>query len=87
MREDIYNEIKDRIINLHYQPNQTLTETKVAKEFNVSRTPIREIFIQLSCENLVTITPNNSIRITDINLQGLQELIGFRVILKKARQE
>lgn len=83
MREDIYNEIKSRIINLHYKPNECLTENQISKEFNVSRTPIREVMILLSAENLVTITPKNSIRVSDINLRGLQELISYRIILEK----
>ncbi|MCE5244915.1 MAG: GntR family transcriptional regulator [Syntrophobacteraceae bacterium] len=83
MREDIYNVIKTRIVNLEYKPNESLTETAIAKEFEVSRTPIREIFISLACENFVTITPGNGIRVSDINLQGLHELISYRIILEK----
>lgn len=83
MREDIYNVLKSRIVNLEYKPNDCLTETAIAREFEVSRTPVREIFIHLACENLVTISPGNSIRIPDINIQGLQELISYRIILEK----
>jgi len=37
----IYNELLKRIIELDYKPGDIIEEKKIAKEFNVSRTPVR----------------------------------------------
>ncbi|MCP4230635.1 MAG: GntR family transcriptional regulator, partial [bacterium] len=57
MRKDVCNELRERIISVHYKPGEPLNEKKLAEEFGVSRTPIREALIRLSEENMVTIIP------------------------------
>ncbi len=56
---------------------------RLAKELQVSRTPIREALIRLSHENLVTIIPNSGARVTDINLYDFHHLIDLRLILER----
>ena len=43
----IYEEIKSRIINLDYLPGMKIKEEDLAKTFNASRTPIREVIARL----------------------------------------
>jgi len=83
MRNDIIGILRNRIITLTYRPGHPLNEKKLAEEFGISRTPIRETLIRLSEENLVTIIPNAGARVSDINLVDFQELIGFRLILER----
>ena len=42
MNEPIYTVIKERILFLDYKPGQILNENVLAKEFGVSRTPMRK---------------------------------------------
>ena len=37
-----YQKIKAAILNEMYEPNQILNERKLAEEFQISRTPVRE---------------------------------------------
>ena len=83
MRKDIYNILRERIVNLHYRPGDALNEMKLAEEFQVSRTPIREALIRLSGERLVTIVPHLGARTSEINLRDFQELIELREILER----
>ena len=83
MREDIADLIRNDIIHLRFRPGDPLSENKLAEEFQVSRTPIREALRRLSLEGLVTITPNLGARVADINLRDFQELIEFRIILER----
>lgn len=83
MREDITELIRNDIIHLRFRPGDPLSENKLAEEFQVSRTPIREALRRLSLEGLVTITPNLGARVADINLRDFQELIEFRIILER----
>jgi len=83
MRKDIYGIIRDRILHLKIRPGEPLNEKKLAKELQVSRTPIREALHRLSSEGLVTITPNLGARVSEINLRDFRELIESRIILER----
>ena len=43
----IYEEIKSQIINLDLLPGTKVKEEDLAKEFNISRTPIRGVISRL----------------------------------------
>ena len=83
MRENITDIIRNDIIHLRFRPGDPLSENRLAEEFQVSRTPIREALRRLSLEGLVTITPNLGARVADMNLRDFQELIEFRIILER----
>jgi DNA-binding GntR family transcriptional regulator len=83
MRDDIADLIRNDIIHLRFRPGDPLSENRLAEEFQVSRTPIREALRRLSLEGLVTITPNHGARVADINLRDFRELIEFRIILER----
>ena len=52
-----YKFIRDRIISAHYPPETMISESEVAAELGVSRTPVREAFQQLARENWLRIYP------------------------------
>lgn len=80
---DICGVLRERIVNAYYKPGEPLNEMKLAEQFQVSRTPIREAFIRLSAEKLVTIVAHSGARVSDINLRDFQELIELREILER----
>ena len=53
----VYQKIKSAILNEMYEPNQILNEWKLAEEFQISRTPVREALIILEGEGWVKIIP------------------------------
>lgn len=55
--DSIYSEIRKKIICKELQKGQRLAETAIAKEFNVSRTPVREALRRLANDGLVNIIP------------------------------
>jgi DNA-binding GntR family transcriptional regulator len=83
MREDVYDTLKKWIINLHYRPGDPLTETNLAADLKVSRTPIREAMIRLAHEGLVIMSPHSVARVSDVNLADFQKLIEIRLILER----
>jgi DNA-binding GntR family transcriptional regulator len=82
MNEKIYNTIKQRILNLHYEPGQSLNQKELAVELGVSQTPIREIFLRLEWENLVTILPRIGIHVTKIDFKELKEIYRTRILIE-----
>ena len=78
---EIYKELKNRIVFLDYRPKQVLSIKELAKEFEVSPIPIREVLILLEAEKLVHIIPNNGIYVTDVSFQELKDVFEIRLFL------
>lgn len=79
MNKAIYQALKDRILFMVYQPGQILNEHVLAKEFQVSRTPMREILYRLEWEQLVRILPRTGTMITEIEFQKMLHSYQTRV--------
>ncbi|MDZ7761670.1 MAG: GntR family transcriptional regulator [Desulfovermiculus sp.] len=83
MASELTNTLRKRIIRLDFRPGDPLNEKKLAEEFAVSRTPVRETLIRLSEENLVTMSPHTVARVSGVNLNDFQELIQCRLVLER----
>ncbi len=59
LREQVYEILKDSILNGDIPPQQKLKETRVANELNVSRTPVREALLMLELEGMIRISPQD----------------------------
>ena len=82
-KEAIYQSIRTDIISQKLQPGQLVTEDELAKTYNVSRTPIREIVRKLEYEELVKIT-NKRILIYEMTNKDIEEVLHIRMILESA---
>lgn len=71
MNQEIYRTIKNRILFLEYEPGQILNENVLAKEFGVSRTPMRECLYRLEWEKLVRILPRTGTMVTEVEFQKM----------------
>ena len=85
MIHDIYQEIKDRILFLEYVPGHILNENSLAKEFGVSRTPLRQILNRLEWEQLVRTVPRTGTLVTEIELHKMMNV--YRIRLETERLE
>ena len=65
----IYSTIRERISLLEYPPSTVIGENELAKEFGVSRTPIRSVLQRLNFEGLVDIRNGVGTVVTDIDLK------------------
>lgn len=79
MNHDIYREIKRRILFLKYAPGQILNENILAKEFGVSRTPMREVLYRLSLEQLARIIPRTGTMVAQIEFQTMMHTYQTRL--------
>ncbi len=79
MNPDIYREIKRRILFLEYAPGQILNENVLAKEFGVSRTPMREVLYRLAWEQLARIIARTGTMVTQIEFQTMMHTYQTRL--------
>ena len=79
--ERIYKTIRDRICLLEYQPGERLGEEELAREFNVSRTPIRRVLSRLEGEGLLESRHGVGTFVTDVDIDSLAQVFQLRMEL------
>lgn len=85
--ERIYAELRDRICLLVYPPGTVLSEVTLAREFGVSRTPIRRVLHRLEFMGLVQIMNGVGTIVTDIDLKTFKETYDLRMRLAELMGE
>lgn len=65
--DQIFNELRGRIMSLELQPGARLSEVEVAGQMGVSRQPVRDAFYRLSKMGLLLIRPQRSTTVTLIS--------------------
>jgi DNA-binding GntR family transcriptional regulator len=66
--------IEERIADGRYPPGMRLDEVALAKEFGVSRTPVRETLIQLSSSGMVDLRPRRGAVVADASPHRICEM-------------
>ncbi|WP_299983765.1 GntR family transcriptional regulator [Desulfobacula sp.] len=78
MKDKIYQTIRERILYLEYKPGQILNENVLAKEFEVSRSPIKDILNRLEWEQLVRVIPRTGSMVTEIEFSRIMNVYQVR---------
>ena len=78
----IYQELRQGIMNLELYPGSRVTETELARRFEVSRTPVREALQRLSVEGYLIIRPKHGCYIRQLDVFELAEYYDVRVGLE-----
>ena len=70
----IYNYLKDAILTGELSPGEQITEIRIAKKFNSSRTPVRDAFRALAENGLLIINPNKSVKVAYYDNNAIDQL-------------
>lgn len=90
--DDIYRTLRRDIIRLTITPGDTLSEAEVARQFGVSRQPVREAFIQLVDDGFLLVRPQRSTIVRPIaeeavlSAQFIREAIEVAIVSDAARR-
>lgn len=82
LRERVFHEIHENILNGVYRDQEELREIAIAEELGVSRTPVREALRQLELEGLVKIVPNKGAVVTAITKKDVKDIYIIRSMLE-----
>jgi len=63
LREQIVNHLRNQILAGQFKEGEPLREEIFSKQFEISRGPIREAFLQLTQEGLLIAVPNRGVRV------------------------
>ncbi len=78
---EIFSALRKKIINLELLPESVLNLSDLAKEFNVSRTPIKEVLISLQAEEWIVRQGSHFI-ITPLSLERIREITEIRLVME-----
>jgi len=80
--QQAYKELKKLIVTGKLQPGEKVIMSKLADQYKISRTPLREALRQLQSEGLI-IQEHSTMRIIEINKNDFLHLYQTRIVLEK----
>ena len=85
--ERVYTALKRDIIQGALRPGQAFTETELTERYAVSRTPVREAAVRLQEEELVRIVANRGYFVTQLTIEGMNDVYEYRAAVECACAE
>jgi DNA-binding GntR family transcriptional regulator len=82
LKSHIFQRLRDAIVSGHYRPGDRLNESQIAREFGVSRIPVREALMQLQEGGLVMNHERRGMFVTQLNDEDVQRINSLRVVLE-----
>jgi len=74
--------LTDAILYRKIKPGERLNEFQLARQFKVSRTPIREALHRLQAQGLAESRPRKGIFVIDLSQEDVQKINSLRIILE-----
>lgn len=81
LRHPAYNHILELIMSKQLMPGDKIPEVKIAHEFGVSRTPVRDAMRQLANEGLIEIYPNRFAKVAEYGESAVRDIGVLRIAL------
>lgn len=82
LRERLYESLKEDILTNKFKPGEELQIEKLAEEFGVSSTPVREALVRLEGAGLVVLMPNRGAQVAPISLEDVKNVWEVRRLLE-----
>ena len=83
LQEQVYQALKQIILKGDLTSGERVVETKLAKQLQVSRTPIREAIGQLKQEKLIVSRSNGGFRVATLSVRDAIQLYDCRIALEQ----
>nr|WP_325229797.1 GntR family transcriptional regulator [uncultured Oscillibacter sp.] len=84
LRQQIYTELKEKIISGSFVRNQRLVETQIAAEYGINKANIHDILLMLQKDELVRYEPMKGFYVQGIFREDLLEIAKIREVLENA---
>jgi DNA-binding GntR family transcriptional regulator len=78
----IYESIREGILTGRYAPGERLIEARLAEEFGVSRTRIRDALARLHTDHMVAPAPNRGLVVRPLSSRDIEEIYALRLLLE-----
>ena len=78
-QQQAYDFVKAQIMNLDLKPGQYVTDSQVASDMNISRTPVREALRRLEQEGLLINQARRGWKVYALSLHDIHEIFDIKV--------
>jgi DNA-binding GntR family transcriptional regulator len=82
LKSHIFHGLRDAIVSGRYRPGERLNESRIAREFGISRIPVREALMQLQESGLVMNHERRGMFVTLLTDEDVQRINSLRVVLE-----
>jgi DNA-binding GntR family transcriptional regulator len=79
---EVAKKIRVDIFNGRIRPGQKLLEQELSLQMNTSRGPVRDAFLRLEHEGLVSREPNRSVTVVSMTAEDVEEIHSLRLTLE-----
>lgn len=80
--QEVAELLRQRIFDRQLEPGSWIDELKIAEEFGISRTPLREALKVLAAEGLVTMKVRRGAYVTEVSEQDLRDVYHLLSLLE-----
>lgn len=80
--EEVAENLRQRIFRRELEPGSWIDEVKLAQEYGISRTPLREALKVLAAEGLVTMKVRRGAYVTEVSERDLAEVYHLLALLE-----
>jgi DNA-binding GntR family transcriptional regulator len=80
--EEVAEQLRQRIFRRELEPGSWIDEVKIAQEFGISRTPLREAMKVLAAEGLVTMKVRRGAYVTEVSENDLADVYHLLSLLE-----
>jgi DNA-binding GntR family transcriptional regulator len=82
LKAHLLTRLRDGIISGKFRPGERLNESKLARQYGVSRIPVREALMQLQEQGLVMNNPRRGMFVNSLSEEDTQKINSMRIILE-----
>jgi DNA-binding GntR family transcriptional regulator len=79
---EAYEKIKRGILDLRYRPGEKLSETRLAEDLHLGRSPIRTALARLGGEGWIKVLPQSGTFVRELSPQEVKDIAELRLLLE-----
>ncbi len=83
LSEVVYRRLRTDILNGDLPPGQLLRQEEIARQFAVSRVPLREALARLESEGLLLLRPRRGYAVTSLDPSEIVEIFELRAVIEE----
>jgi DNA-binding GntR family transcriptional regulator len=87
LTDDVYDQLRDQILRVERRPGDVIYEADLAKEFEVSKTPVREALRLLAHTGWVVVLPRKGYIIRPVELRDVRDIFAIRRMIEPTLAE
>lgn len=78
LQQRAYDYVLKKILSMEYNPGEYITDSKIAGELKISRTPVRETFQILENEGLLVSEPWRGWRVYSLTIKDIEDIFDLK---------